>query len=61
MQPSKYPVQALYYIGRNADVLQFLISEYDFKGATIRDIGTLCDVLIAQAALMFHGDLQSFS
>lgn len=25
MQPSKYPVQALYYIGKNADVLQFLI------------------------------------
>lgn len=25
MQPSRYPVEALYYIGRNADVLQFLI------------------------------------
>ena len=28
MQPSRYPVEALYYIGRNADVLQFLISVY---------------------------------
>lgn len=26
MQPSRYPVEALYYVGRQPDVLQFLIS-----------------------------------
>lgn len=40
MQPSKYPIEALYYVGRQPDVLQFLIS-------TSRPAIDACSVLLS--------------